>query len=59
MMLLECIGIVREMFFFNVNDDERVKCFSGITGTMKVVMGFSSSISGNQFELVECGQNFI
>jgi hypothetical protein len=41
--------------YFSVNDGERKKGFTNITGEMKVVLGFSSGLSGDTFEMLEIG----
>mmetsp|Transcript_3377 Transcript_3377/g.3408 ORF Transcript_3377/g.3408 Transcript_3377/m.3408 type:complete len:261 (+) Transcript_3377:182-964(+) len=41
--------------FFSINDGERKRCFTEINGRMRIVMGFSTSVNGNEFEMVECG----
>ena len=44
--------------YFQSNDEEKVKCYSNITGEMKVVLGFSSALHGEQFEMLDCSHTF-
>lgn len=42
--------------FFSINNEERIPCFTNISGVMKVVLGVGSSINGDEFEILECGK---
>lgn len=41
--------------FFSLNRGERVETFKDVNGAMRVVFGVSSSITGDEIELIECG----
>ena len=44
--------------YFAINDKPKVKCFSGITGEMRVVLGVSSNMVNDEFEIEECSKTF-
>lgn len=41
--------------WFSINEGERKKAFTNITGNMKVILGFSSGLSGDSFEMIDIG----
>lgn len=45
--------------FFAMNKEEKVLCFTDIKGSMRAVIGFSSSLMGDVFEIVDCNKSFI
>ena len=45
--------------YFIMNKEERVLGFTDVKGSMRVVIGFSSSLSGDIFEIVDCNKSFI
>jgi len=44
--------------YFSVNYGEKVECFKEIKGDMRVVLGISTSYSGDIFEIAECIKKF-
>lgn len=41
--------------YFSLNKEERVEAFKEVNGAMRVVFAVSSSIIGDEIELIECG----
>ena len=45
--------------YFTINKEERVLGFTDVKGSMRVVIGFSSSFSDDIFEIVDCNKSFV